>query len=182
MTKIIENAFEVVYFSFKVELYVARLMKLSKKCNYIVITFQWFWLWTLKIEFIDHCWVKAFSMSCRYLLYGHFTCHRKLCLVNIHILYCWMWYYFTEIWITECQSSTFIRWRIFFILATLCNLSVMGQKQSPFIKREALAQVFSCEFWGFFKKSSLYITPQGCQIIVLWCNFCQKIPPIQLIK
>ena len=70
----------------------------------------------------------------------------------------------------------------FFILATLCNLSVMGQKQSPFIKREALAQVFSCEFWGFFKKSSLYITPQGCQIIVLWCNFCQKIPPIQLIK
>ena len=40
MTKMIENAFEVVYFSFKVELYVATLMKLSKKCNYIAITFQ----------------------------------------------------------------------------------------------------------------------------------------------
>ena len=71
-------------------------------------------------------------------------------LSNLHVLY-------------KCNSEAVVRWcsakKVFLKISQNCEIQFCRSEACNFIKKESLAQIFSCEFCEISKNTFFYRTP-----------------------
>ena len=73
--------------------------------------------------------------------------------------------------IFSCRNSDYLKNLLMKVLEPVLNLGIQEKylcQACNFIKKETLAQVFSCEFYGISKNTFSYRTPSGGYILWLY--------------